>query len=84
MNPRRFLLLCVLAGPLGLILVLSTSSLFYFLVENFFTGSVYNINIWTFLGIVLWGGISILTFGAIYMLYKWTLKEDVEKSSVYE
>lgn len=82
MNPRRFLFLCVLAGPLGLILVLSMSSLFYFLVENFFTGSVYSINIWTFLGIVLWGGISILTFGAIYMLYRWTIKENVEKSPV--
>ena len=81
MNPRRFLLLCLLAGPLGLILVLSTSSLFYFLVENFFS---WNLNIWTFLGIVLWGGISILTFGAIYMLYRWTIKEDVEKSSVDE
>lgn len=81
MNPRRFLLLCLLAGPLSLILVLSTSSLFYFLVENFFS---WNLNIWTFLGIVLWGGISILTFGAIYMLYRWTIKEDVEKSSVDE
>jgi hypothetical protein len=81
MNPRRFLLLCLLAGPLGLILVLSTSSLFYFLVENFFS---WNLNIWTFLGIVLWGGLSILTFGAMYMLYRWTIKENVEKSIVDE
>ena len=90
MNPRRFLILCAFAGPLGLLLVYSLSAFLFMVVGKFIKPTLYEewldvTNIWTFLGsILLFGGVSILSFGAIYMLYKWTIRKDKTTSSVTE
>ena len=90
MNPRRFLILCVLAGPAGLLLVFSMSALIFMISGSFIKPTVYEewldvTNFWTFLGGLLFAaGASILSFGAMYMLYKWTIKEDAGKSPATE
>ena len=75
MKFNRFVLLVLASGPLGLVLVLSVSSLVYFLVDNFFTANIYSIRFSTFLGILLWGGLSMLSFLGIYSIYVWAIKK---------
>jgi hypothetical protein len=90
MNPRRFLVLFAFAGPLGLLLVYSLSAFLFMVAGKLFKPTIYEewldvTTIWTFLGaLFLVAGLSILAFGAIYMLYKWTIKEDATTSSVTE